>query len=162
MRSFTKNIRNYGPTGNQTKKNTEQHHFAEVLLPINSYVFDASAPLYPQPTEEDLERRELLYDLAERLLELLEQHCTGRQQEIARMYFLEGKTQTQIADQLGISQTGVNKQLYGNAQYGNQYQGKTYGGIRNRLLKLVQKDPEALSLAREIWGPGCKEVLAGG
>jgi predicted transcriptional regulator len=77
-------------------------------------------------------------DLREKLLEELYEviHSdilTEHQKKILFMRLM-GKTQNEIADHLGITQSAVHKAMHGNIDYKNQR--KRYGGIVKKLKKI--------------------------
>lgn len=94
---------------------------------------------------------EEFYDLKERLmkeiLRIIRNDLTERQAEVVTLR-LEGKTQIQIADQLGIHQTTVHKLLMGNIDYANGK--KRYGGAIKKLKKICAKDKTVLEILRKM------------
>ncbi len=94
---------------------------------------------------------EEFYDLRQRLmkevLRIINSCLTKRQCEVVTLR-LQGKTQIQIADQLGIHQTTVHKLLMGNIDYANGK--KRYGGAIKKLKKICKKDEQVLSILREM------------
>ena len=64
---------------------------------------------------------------------VIQTRLTARQREIVNLYFYAGKTQSQIAEILGISQQVVSKQLFGATR-----KGKRVGGAIRKLEKLLR------------------------
>ena len=77
-----------------------------------------------QIDDEILKLREVLLDELYQIM--FGNYLTDHQKKILFMR-LEGKTQNQIADHLGITQSAVHKALHGNIDYQNNK--KRYGGI---------------------------------
>jgi RNA polymerase sigma factor (sigma-70 family) len=77
---------------------------------------------------EDPRRAALRAALVEALTELVATRLTPRQRRIVELYFYEGRTQQQIAGDLGISQQVVSRQLFGVVR-----DGKKVGGALKRL-----------------------------
>lgn len=63
--------------------------------------------------------------------ELVTSRLTERQRRLVELYFFQGRTQTEIAAQLGVSQQAVSRQLFGVLR-----QGRRVGGAIQRLRKL--------------------------
>lgn len=90
---------------------------------------------------------ELREKLLEKVTQLIETKLTQRQSEVILLR-LQGKTQIQIADELGIHQTTVHKLLSGNIDYANGK--KRYGGAIKKLQKLCNKDKEIQEILDEM------------
>lgn len=94
---------------------------------------------------------EEFYDLRQRLmkevLRIINSSLTKRQCEVVTLR-LQGKTQIQIASQLGIHQTTVHKLLMGNIDYANGK--KRYGGAIKKLKKICAKDEKVLDILEEM------------
>lgn len=95
---------------------------------------------------------ETVLDLKEKLLEELYEvihgnHLTDHQKNILFMRLM-GKTQNEIADHLGITQSAVHKAMHGNIDYKNQK--KRYGGIVKKLRKICSGEPKINSILDEI------------
>jgi len=61
---------------------------------------------------------------------------------------LEGKTQNDIAEHLGITQSAVHKALHGNIDYKNNK--KRYGGVYKKIKKICMKNEKVQLLLSEI------------
>lgn len=81
---------------------------------------------------------EELLDLREELLEevytIVNSHLLTEHQKKVIFMILMGKTQNEIAQHLGITQSAVHKALRGNLDYKNNK--KRYGGIFKKLRKI--------------------------
>jgi|TARA_Y100000034_G_C6903949_1_gene418908 hypothetical protein len=95
---------------------------------------------------------ERISDLKEELLDQLYEiingdYLTGHQKKILFMRLM-GKTQNQIAEHLGITQSAVHKAMHGNIDYKNHK--KRYGGIIKKLKKICKNKPEILKTLEQI------------
>lgn len=94
---------------------------------------------------------EEFYDLRQRLMDevmrIVKTNLTKRQAEVVLLR-LEGKTQIQIAEELGIHQTTVHKLLMGNIDYANNK--KRYGGAIKKLKKICAKDEKILDILYQM------------
>ena len=88
-----------------------------------------------QIDDEILKLREVLLDELYQIM--FGNYLTDHQKKILFMR-LEGKTQNQIADHLGITQSAVHKALHGNIDYQNNK--KRYGGIIKKLKKICDNN----------------------
>ena len=94
---------------------------------------DAGRALWHRPEESP--RRPGHHDrrrrAAAKLRELVDQELTPRQRDCVRLYFFEGRTQQQVADELGICRRVVSQHLFGIRR-----NGRRVGGALNRIRKL--------------------------
>ncbi len=80
---------------------------------------------------------------------------TPHQKKILTMR-LSGMTQSQIADQVGITQSAVHKAMHGNIDYKNNM--KRYGGIVKKLRKICEKNEKIQDILGKIsFIKNCKE-----
>ena len=77
---------------------------------------------------EDPRRARLRAELIAALTDLVATRLTPRQRRIVELYFYDGRTQQEIAADLGISQQVVSRQLFGVVR-----NGKKVGGAIKRL-----------------------------
>lgn len=103
-------------------------------------------------------------ELMTEVLRIINTCLTERQREVVLLR-LKGKTQTQIAEELGIHQTTVHKILSGNLDYrycnninklgnngkkkggsNNRSEPKRYGGVERKLKKLCFKDEKIIEI----------------
>jgi len=90
---------------------------------------------------------ELRQQLLKEVLRIIKTDLTERQCEVVTLR-LQGLTQIQIAEQLGIHQTTVHKLLMGNIDYANGK--KRYGGAIKKLKKICYKDEKVLKILEEM------------
>lgn len=98
-------------------------------------------------TGEDREDRYRWEDrnniLTDKLGGVFSEFLTPKQYEVVRLYFVQGKTQQEIADIIGISRRVVSQHLFGICR-----NGKHVGGAVNKLRKVcAQKGIEISSSA---------------
>tara|TARA_R110002110_G_scaffold25015_2_gene93007 strand:+ start:677 stop:1114 length:438 start_codon:yes stop_codon:yes gene_type:complete len=74
-------------------------------------------------------------------------YLTSHQKTILMMR-LTGKTQNDIAEHLGITQSAVHKAMHGNIDYKNNK--KRYGGIIKKLKKICTNNPRIVRILKEI------------
>jgi DNA-binding CsgD family transcriptional regulator len=97
---------------------------------------------------------EELLDLREKLLEEVysvvnSEALTDHQKKVLFM-ILMGKTQNEIAEHLGITQSAVHKALRGNLDYRNDK--KRYGGIFKKLKKICKNNTKIQEVLLQIEG----------
>jgi predicted DNA-binding protein YlxM (UPF0122 family) len=95
---------------------------------------------------------ERISDLKEELLDEIYEIVNGEfltehQKKILFMRLM-GKTQNEIAEHLGITQSAVHKAMHGNIDYKNQK--KRYGGIVKKLQKICKTHPRITDILAEI------------
>jgi DNA-directed RNA polymerase specialized sigma subunit len=95
---------------------------------------------------------ERITDLKEELLDEIYDivngaYLTEHQKKILFMRLM-GKTQNDIADHLGITQSAVHKAMHGNIDYKNQK--KRYGGIIKKLQKICKNHERVNEILTEI------------
>ncbi len=96
-------------------------------------------------SDEMLELREQL--LEEVYMVVNSQLLTEHQKKVLFM-ILMGKTQNEIAQHLGITQSAVHKALRGNLDYKNNK--KRYGGIFKKLKKICSITPKIQEILDEM------------
>lgn len=74
-------------------------------------------------------------------------YLTEHQKKILFMRLM-GKTQNEIAEHLGITQSAVHKAMHGNIDYRNQK--KRYGGIVKKLQKLCKNNERVIEILSKI------------
>ena len=95
---------------------------------------------------------ERISDLKEELLDEIYDivngdYLTEHQKKILFMRLM-GKTQNDIAEHLGITQSAVHKAMHGNIDYKNQK--KRYGGIIKKLQKICKNHERVNAILAEI------------
>ena len=95
---------------------------------------------------------ESMLDVREQLLDQVYDIINGdlltEHQKKVLFMVLMGKTQNEIAEHLGITQSAVHKALRGNLDYRNNK--KRYGGIFKKLRKICKNNPSIQNLLIEI------------
>lgn len=95
---------------------------------------------------------EKVLDLKEELLDeiydIVNGHYLTEHQKKILFMRLMGKTQNEIADHLGITQSAVHKAMHGNIDYKNQK--KRYGGIVKKLQKICKNHVRIKEILDEI------------
>ena len=110
----------------------------------------------------DEEEKELREQLAKEVLSLMPKTLTPKQLQVARLYYIEGMTQTEIATKLGVVQTSIHKMLTGNYDYTRNddkskadtpsgvRKAKKYGGIIKKLRRAVDDSPKIQEILAKI------------
>ena len=92
-------------------------------------------------TDEDREHRYALQDFFQAVkpvvADLIDNTLTKRQREVITLYYIQGRTQEDIALILDVSQSTVSRHLFGTARGG-----KKVGGALSKLRKIVEKRPD--------------------
>lgn len=87
-------------------------------------------------------------DLLEELYEIINgNYLTEHQKKILFMRLMN-KTQNEIADHLGITQSAVHKAMHGNIDYKNHK--KRYGGIIKKLQKICKTNSKISEILSQI------------
>ncbi|MFQ6044259.1 MAG: sigma-70 family RNA polymerase sigma factor, partial [Candidatus Poribacteria bacterium] len=68
------------------------------------------------------------------VLDIIESELTQRQRDCIKLYFLQEKTQAEVAEILGISRRVVSQHIYGIRR-----DGKRVGGAIKKIRKLCKK-----------------------
>ncbi len=93
-----------------------------------------------------------MLDLREKLLEeiycVVNSECLTDHQKKVLFMILMGKTQNEIAEHLGITQSAVHKALRGNLDYKNDK--KRYGGIFKKLKKICKNNEKIQIILDEM------------
>ena len=94
------------------------------------------------------EINDLRTQLVDELYEIIfSDQLTEHQKKVLFMR-LEGKTQNEIADHLGITQSAVHKALFGNIDYKNNK--KRYGGVIKKLKKICANNEKINNILDKI------------
>lgn len=130
-------------------------------LTLNSFVEISIDPIVLNnfSTEEGLnayfnnyasseEFQNLKRELLSEVMNIIETCLTENQKEIMVMTYVEGKTQNEIAQELGKHQTTIHKQLRGNLDYTNN--GKRYGGAIKKIKKLCAKNDKIQEILQQM------------
>lgn len=85
-----------------------------------------------EPTAEPVDDAHA--ELLDILRDLVATALTDRQRRIVEMYFFEGRSQDEIAGELGVAQQVVSRQLWGAVR-----DGKKVGGAIRRLQVVIEE-----------------------
>ena len=110
-------------------------------IPVDPDVL-ARFPAAEAEPPRDTEKQRMLDEAVAQLRTVIESGLTPRQREIVQMYFFDGRTEAEIAQQLGIAQQVVSRHLFGALRAGRRV-----GGAMAKLRKLA----EALGIDPEKW-----------
>jgi len=97
------------------------------------------------PSEEMVRLRGLLL---EELYNIIHGGSLTEHQKKVLLMRVSGKTQNQIAEHLGITQSAVHKALHGNIDYKNNK--KRYGGVYKKLKKQCAQNERIQQILKEI------------
>ena len=117
----------------------DDHNYWEI--PVDPEVLARLPATEPEPPR-DPEKQRAIDDAVAQLRTVMESGLTPRQREIVQAYFFEGRTEAEIAQQLGIAQQVVSRHLFGVLRAGRRV-----GGAMAKLRKLA----EALGIDPEKW-----------
>lgn len=134
----------------KNKSDVYQHKIVEISVdPVLLNEFPLAESLGSQLKLSKYSERfdELRDELLQEVLHIVNTGLTSRQAQVVTLR-LEGKTQIQIAEELGIHQTTVHKTLMGNIDYANNK--KCYGGAIKKLQKLCYKNTEIQEILDEM------------
>lgn len=92
--------------------------------------------------------QELRSQLLEEIYGIIHGDALTDHQKKILMMRLVGKTQNEIAEHLGITQSAVHKALHGNIDYKNDK--KRYGGIIKKLKKICSNNSEIQRILGQI------------
>jgi DNA-binding CsgD family transcriptional regulator len=134
------------------KNKSDSYQYRIIEIPIDPFV------LSDFPSEDSLGAQansagysEELTDLRQQLIKeirrLMKGALTRRQAQVMNLR-LQGKTQVEIGQKLGIHQTTVHKTISGNIDYNNG--GACYGGAIKKLRKMCLRDEHVLALLKRI------------
>ena len=116
------------------------HRFWEISVPqaqLESALQeqDFIAQFLDYVTEEDRDRADAdRAELLRQIRAIIDSKLTRRQQQILDLHFFQGKSQQEIAAELGIAQQVVSKQLYGAMRAGEKI-----GGAMRKIRKQCEK-----------------------
>ena len=127
-------INKFGDSYRQPRSNTYQYKLKEGASDISTNDAFELNLLHEEPTPEALL---LLQDaVSHALWNLLLPNLTDTQKEIIKLT-LSGYTQQEISNKLGTNQSSTTKSLFGNVDYHHPMGIRRYGGVGNKLKKLI-------------------------
>ena len=101
-------------------------HWEIPMAPEKLDAFPESSGLHFEPAGQRDDRWHYsakLQGLADRVRQLMRERLTPPQREVVVLYFLEGKTQGEIAERLGISQQAISTRLFWKVRRGHRVGG---------------------------------------
>lgn len=123
------------------KSKLYQHKIVEISFDqskLNNFPASRGIGQMLAANETDERIQELREELLEEIYGIIHgNYLTDHQKKILMMR-LVGKTQNEIAEHLGITQSAVHKALHGNIDYKNDK--KRYGGIIKKLKKICSNN----------------------
>ncbi len=143
----------------RNKSDSYQHKIVEITVypvVLNDFPINNGLGAQLNLSKHSDEFYDLKEQLMKEILRIIKNDLTERQTEVITLR-LKGKTQTQIADQLGIHQTTVHKLLNGNIDYANGK--KRYGGAIKKLKKICAKDEKVNQILLKMEEFKLKEPL---
>lgn len=108
-------------------------------IPVDPDVL-ARFPARDAESSRDPHKQRLLDEAVAQLRTIIESGLTARQREVVQLYFFEGRTEAEIAQQLGVAQQVVSRHLFGALRAGRRV-----GGAMAKLRRLAEElgiDPE--------------------
>jgi RNA polymerase sigma factor (sigma-70 family) len=102
-------------------------------IPVDPDVL-ARFPATEAEPPRDPEKQRLIDEAVAQLHTIIETGLTARQREVVQLYFYEGKTEGEIAQQLGIAQQVVSRHLFGALRAGRRV-----GGAMAKLRRLAEE-----------------------
>ncbi len=136
-------------TSNKSK--LYQHKIVEISFEqnkLNNFPEERGINHILEQNEVDDRISGLREDLIEELHEVIHSDFLTEHQKKILMMRLLGKTQNEIAEHLGITQSAVHKAMHGNIDYKNNK--KRYGGIVKKLKKICKSNYRIQEILMEI------------
>lgn len=133
------------------KSKLYQHKIVEISFDqskLNNFSEDRGIGTILSNNESDEEINELRNDLLEEIYNIIHGNVLTDHQKKILMMRLTGKTQNEIAEHLGITQSAVHKALHGNIDYKNNK--KRYGGIIKKLKKVCSNNSNINKILNQI------------
>lgn len=93
---------------------------------------------------------ELRCQLLDRMWELIGSNCTKQQQEIMRYRYKENRTQKRTAELMNRNEAHISSAIWGVPIYKGAYAGKRYGGVINKMKRVMAEDSITQGVLREI------------
>lgn len=107
-------------------------------VPVPPEVFDlaAAVPLLPEVADEgDAEAMTAARAaVVEQIAVIVANTLTDKQRRIVELYFYDGRSQAEVAEELGVSQQTVSRQLFGVLR-----NGRRVGGAVRRLRQACER-----------------------
>lgn len=133
------------------KSKLYQHKIVEISFEqdkLNNFPNERGISSILSSNECDREISQLREELIEEIYKIISgDNLTKHQKKILFMR-LSGKTQNEIAEHLGITQSAVHKAMHGNIDYKNNK--KRYGGIIKKLRKICTNESKIGEILKNI------------
>ena len=129
------------PKKKKRKSKRYQYKIVEVSFDqvnLNNFPNERSIGNILNDQEIDEKIQELRSELLKVIYEIVFGENLTEHQRTVLLLRLEGKTQNDIAEHLGITQSAVHKALHGNIDYRNNK--KRYGGVYKKIKKIYMRD----------------------
>ncbi len=133
------------------KSKLYQHKIVEISFDqskLNNFSTERGIGNILSENQTDEKIAGLRESLMEEIYEIVHGEFLTEHQKKILMMRLMGKTQNEIAEHLGITQSAVHKAMHGNIDYKNDK--KRYGGIIKKLKKICCSNPEIQRILIEI------------
>ena len=133
------------------KSKLYQHKIVEISFDqskINNFPNERGISHLLTENETDDEILELREKLLEQLYDVVHGDFLTEHQRKILLMRLMGKTQNEIAQHLGITQSAVHKAMHGNIDYKNDK--KRYGGIIKKLKKICKTNDNIQGILEKI------------
>lgn len=101
--------------------------------------------------------QELRTELLQVIYEIIFGENLTEHQRTVLILRLQGKTQNEIADHLGITQSAVHKALHGNIDYKNDK--KRYGGVYKKIKKICMRNERVIEILQLIEEEKRKSII---
>lgn len=134
----------------KNKSDSYQHKIVEISVDpsiLGDFPFDDGLGTILNLSKHSEEFYAMKQELLKEVLRIVRTELTIRQAEVVTLR-LQGLTQIQIADKLGVHQTTIHKLLMGNIDYANGR--KRYGGAIKKLRKICAKDLKVLEILSKM------------
>jgi DNA-directed RNA polymerase specialized sigma subunit len=138
-------------TKTRNKSRLYQHKIVEISFDqakLNNFPMDRGMGSILVENEVNEKISDLRESLMEEVYELVHGDFLTDHQKKILMMRLMGKTQNEIAEHLGITQSAVHKAMHGNIDYRNNK--KRYGGIVKKLKKICKSNGKIQGILAEI------------
>lgn len=143
----------------RNRSDSYQHKIVEITVDpavLSDFPLDTGLGAQVNLAMYSEEFYELRQKLIDEVMKIINNNLTPRQAEVVKLR-LEGKTQIQIAEQLGVHQTTIHKLLSGNLDYSNGR--KRYGGAIKKLKKICAKNDCVLDILAQMDELKTRELL---
>jgi len=115
---------------------------------LNNFSSERSIGHILASNKPDERINKLRNELIEEIYEIINGGYLTEHQKIILLMRLTGKTQNNIAEHLGITQSAVHKAMHGNIDYKNNK--KRYGGIIKKLKKICTNNLNIVRILNDI------------